>query len=63
MIYVLIHISRPPEMCLHKDAIITIKQIEEGEETNEFFAAMGSRDRNKYHTLLKGKHLNIKNIF
>ena len=46
--------SRPEEVGLHKDAAITITELEEGEEKSAFWHALEDRDRTIYHSLLKG---------
>ncbi|KAK6961559.1 supervillin, partial [Biomphalaria glabrata] len=44
--------SPPAEFGLHKSAVITITEVEEGEEKREIWAALDSRDRQLYHSLL-----------
>ncbi|CAL1545203.1 unnamed protein product, partial [Lymnaea stagnalis] len=42
----------PLEFSLHKNAVITITEVEEGEEKREIWAALDSRDRTLYNSLI-----------
>ncbi|KAH9498340.1 hypothetical protein Btru_006592 [Bulinus truncatus] len=44
--------NAPLEFSLHKNAALTITEVEEGEEKKEIWAALDCKDRNLYHSLL-----------
>lgn len=44
----------PLEFSLHKSAVITVIEVNEGEEKKEIWAAFDSKDRSSYHSLLEG---------
>ncbi|RUS77684.1 hypothetical protein EGW08_014549 [Elysia chlorotica] len=44
--------NTPLELSLHKGATLTAVEVNEGEEKSEIWAALDSRDRKSYHSLL-----------
>ena len=54
MSIILVIPSTPLELSLHEGATLTAVEVHEGEEKSEIWAALDSRDRKSYCSLLSG---------